>query len=207
MLKIQYRDKSVFIVKDKSSLASNEMDDSFVVYENAGHQELSVIIENLLNTPYKNIILTNEDTETLTNDFFQHFKLISAAGGLVTNESGNMLFIFRRGKWDLPKGKLDPGESAEAAAAREITEETGVSPLTLLHPITDTYHIYEEKDITILKTTHWFRFSTHFSSEAVPQTEEDITEIKWFSKETVNIPLSNTFDSIREVLTKAGITC
>ena len=207
MLKIQYRDKSIIIINDKASLASSEMGDSFVVYENTDPQELSVIIENLLNNPYKNIILTNEDTETLTKQFFQHFKLISAAGGLVTNEAGNMLFIFRRGKWDLPKGKLDPGESAEAGAAREIAEETGVSPLTLLHPITDTYHIYDERGSTILKTTHWFKFSTNFSAEAVPQTEEDITEIRWFSKETVTIPLSDTYDSIREVLTKAGITC
>ncbi|MBV9986191.1 MAG: NUDIX domain-containing protein, partial [Chitinophagaceae bacterium] len=102
---------------------------------------------------------------------------IVAAGGLVQNENGELLMIYRRGKWDLPKGKLDKGESIEACALREVTEETGVRNLQLGALIDIGYHEYFDKYLQqeVIKETHWFRMSATGTQHLVPQTEEDIT--------------------------------
>jgi 8-oxo-dGTP pyrophosphatase MutT (NUDIX family) len=111
------------------------------------------------------------------------------------------LCIFRRGKWDLPKGKMEQHETAEICAAREIEEETGVNQLTLHHKLTDTYHVYEERGLQILKISHWFYFTTNFNGAVHPQLEEDITAIKWFSlAEFEDVASKNTFDAIQDVV-------
>src|SRR5712675_1894974 len=101
--------------------------------------------------------------------------LVQAAGGLVQNERGEVLFMFRKGKWDLPKGKLDPGETLENCALREVTEETGVSQLELTKFLLVTEHEYEEKGMAILKETHWYLMKTNGKQILVPQAEEDIS--------------------------------
>lgn len=146
------------------------------------------------------IIFKHENLNWLQQTFFSLYENITAAGGLVINPEGKMLFIFRRGKWDLPKGKLDPGESIETCAAREIMEETGVSPLVQQHKITDSFHLYTQHNITFLKTTHWYHFTTTFNGNLVPQTEEDITGICWLGKEELNQVLSNTYEAIKDLL-------
>ena len=87
-------------------------------------------------------IIFDKDFQKLKRDFFKHFELIKAGGGLVKNSSGNILLMFRRGKWDLPKGKLDEGESIEECAIREVEEETGLHHLTIIKPLAITYHTY-----------------------------------------------------------------
>src|ERR1700712_23652 len=86
-------------------------------------------------------------------------KIIYAAGGLVINEKNEILFMFRRKVWDLPKGKVDPGESNEEAAIREVAEETGLRQIVLHEPLINTHHTYEEKGKMIRKQTHWFRMT------------------------------------------------
>jgi 8-oxo-dGTP pyrophosphatase MutT (NUDIX family) len=130
----------------------------------------------------------------------ENFISIHAAGGLVLNNTNQMLFIFRRGKWDLPKGKMEPGESPEETAVREIEEETGAAGLSLIKPITQTFHLYEEKNELILKTSHWFLMQCQQSENLKPQIEEDITEIQWFAASDLHIPLSNTFANIQQVI-------
>jgi len=105
----------------------------------------------------------------------EHRILIRAGGGLVENEKGEVLFMFRRGKWDLPKGKLDPGETLESCALREVKEETGVSQLELIQFLLVTEHEYEERGLFILKETHWYRMKTTSHESLIPQTEEDIS--------------------------------
>lgn len=130
----------------------------------------------------------------------ENFISIHAAGGLVLNNTEQMLFIFRRGKWDLPKGKMEPGESPEETSVREIEEETGATGLSLIKPITQTFHLYEEKNELILKTSHWFLMLCQHSENLKPQLEEDITEIQWFAANNLHIPLSNTFANIQQVI-------
>jgi 8-oxo-dGTP pyrophosphatase MutT (NUDIX family) len=125
---------------------------------------------------------------------------IQAAGGLVENEKGEILFIFRRGKWDLPKGKLDPGETLESCALREVREETGVGQLELKKFLLVTKHEYEESGLFILKETHWWLMKTNSNQQLKPQAEEDITGVKWMSPGDFKIVQQNTYPSILEVL-------
>ena len=88
--------------------------------------------------------------------FAQDFKIIHAAGGIVSDENGEILMIFRYGCWDFPKGKVEDGEDWETAALREVQEETGLQDITLQHPLPNTYHTYILHDMPILKITHWY---------------------------------------------------
>ncbi len=129
---------------------------------------------------------------------------IQAGGGLVENERREILFIFRRGKWDLPKGKLDRGETLEQCAIREVEEETGVRQLKLIRFLLITEHEYVERGHKILKETHWWLMKADGIQTLIPQTEEDITEIRWIGSENLNLVLQNTYPAIADVLKSAG---
>ena len=131
-------------------------------------------------------------------------KTILAGGGLVENERGEILFMYRREKWDLPKGKLDPGETIEACALREVQEETGLREVTLGDLLIITRHEYEEKGMEILKETHWFRMKADSGSPLVPQAEEQITDLRWVDLKNFDTVTGNTYANIRELLTFAG---
>ncbi len=131
-------------------------------------------------------------------------KKIIAAGGLVTNENNELLMIFRRGKWDLPKGKLDEGETLEECAVREVKEETGIGNVELKNLVDITYHQYFDKhsNETVIKETHWFAMQVKGRPELIPQTEEDIEKIIWADKEVIGESLENTYLNIVQVIEK-----
>lgn len=114
---------------------------------------------------------------------YSQFHIIEAAGGLVKNQDGKLLMIFRKGFWDLPKGKLDAGESLESCALREVKEETGVHPLFSDGFIGLTYHIYLQSEEWILKESYWYNMHTNFTAKLKPQLSEDITRASWVSLE------------------------
>ena len=127
---------------------------------------------------------------------------IIAAGGIVMNPNQEILWIFRRGFWDLPKGKLDPNETIEACAIREVMEETGISHLILGKLIFTTTHQYHDKYLKkeVEKTTYWYAMTTDLIQEGIPQTEEDIEAIAWVKKEDIAPYLANTYDTIKAVM-------
>jgi 8-oxo-dGTP pyrophosphatase MutT (NUDIX family) len=133
-------------------------------------------------------------------------KTIMAGGGLVKNEKDEILFMFRRGKWDLPKGKLDPGESLEECAIREVREETGVGGLSIVKFLLVTEHEYEERGMWILKESHWYLMKASSQEPLIPQTEEDISELRWIAPDNFNIILQNTYPSIIDVLRAGGLS-
>jgi len=145
-------------------------------------------------------IFVHSPLEELRKAFWKKFILIQAGGGLVQNEKGEILFIFRRGKWDLPKGKLDKGETLEACAVREVQEETGLKDVRLEGPLLVTWHTYDESGKHILKESHWFRMTTRSDQPLTPQQEEQITELRWVGKKDVGPLLANTFPSIVDVI-------
>ena len=163
--------------------------------------EVPGILSALKKDNKKAVIIVGKNQQTLQQYFFNQFSIIEAAGGIVQNEVKDLLFIYRRGKWDLPKGKLETGETAEVCAEREIEEETGVKKLLLKHKIGDTYHIYEERGKTILKISHWFYFVTESNQKIIPQTAEDITEVKWIHTRNIKEPMANTHQNIKDILT------
>lgn len=135
---------------------------------------------------YSEIILSFPDLDILWTDFKSIFKNITAAGGVVLNEKAEVLSIFRRGMWDLPKGKVDKGEEIISAAIREVEEETGIKVVELPIPLVSTYHIYKLNSKRILKKTEWFIMKAN-SGKLTPQIEEDIEEVIWLPpKELLN---------------------
>ncbi|MCB9187175.1 MAG: NUDIX hydrolase [Flavobacteriales bacterium] len=145
-------------------------------------------------------VFISGNTETNWQNFNANYKLIEAAGGLVQNQSSEWLFIHRNGMWDLPKGKLEPNESVEECAVREVAEECGIEEPTIEKPLTPTYHTYELNGKRILKKTYWYLMKSSDTSELVPQTEEGITEVKWVSAEKAKLLAASSFGSIREVI-------
>ena len=150
-------------------------------------------------------VFLHPDLEKIRKAFWKKFVIMQAAGGLVLNEENEILFIFRRQKWDLPKGKLDEGESLQECAIREVEEETGLNGLELVKFLLTTYHTYDENGKHILKESHWFMMKAIGKQQLVPQIEEGIHEVKWVKKENLPDVLCNTFPSILDVLNSAGV--
>ena len=133
----------------------------------------------------KDLLVICVSPEEVFKSFTKHFKILKAAGGIVSNAEGEFLLINRLGKWDFPKGKIEKGESAEISAIREVEEETSVKNLIITKQLETTYHIYQLRGQYILKPTNWFEMKTDALTKLIPQTEEDITEVIWDAK--VNI--------------------
>jgi len=131
--------------------------------------------------------------------------LIEAAGGLVKNENGDYLFIYRNDKWDLPKGKIEKDEKVKQAAVREVEEECGIKVSKLKSKICKTYHVYVYKGEVVLKKTHWFDMESVGQLKLKPQKEEGITDVRWFQKKHIEPIVANTFPSIMDVLVKEGL--
>lgn len=132
------------------------------------------------------------------------FKTILAAGGVVCRNQ-KLLFIFRNGKWDLPKGKIDKGEKTGDAAVREVQEECGISGHKIVKQLPSTFHIYqspykESPGQLILKETFWFEMSYAGTENGVPQTEENISEIKWLAKNELSTVLENTYENLKQII-------
>jgi len=125
------------------------------------------------------VILTVEHPEETFEQFCSIYKVIEAAGGLVFNKDKELLAIFRRGHWDLPKGKIEKDETIKEAAVREVQEETGIQHINLKKKVGVTYHTYSTKKYKrVLKVSHWFKMKTK-DIEVTPQTEEDIEKVEW----------------------------
>lgn len=148
-------------------------------------------------------IFLHSDVHALFSAVKQQFTLIQAAGGAVLDENDNMLFIYRRGKWDLPKGKLDEGENLEACAVREVEEETGLSNIELKKLIITTYHTYEQNGEQILKESFWYLMKTKSGQHMVPQLDEDIEKCEWVKPNGYQPFLQNTHSSIKDVVAAA----
>ncbi len=160
--------------------------------------------ENLLNnegfwSTHDGFYYLSEQPEEDFKIWSKNFKLIGAAGGMVWNNEDALLMIFRRGYWDLPKGKIEKGETNEEAALRELEEETGIKNIELQNFISSTYHIYFEKK-WILKETFWFRMRSNYQTKLIPQTEEDIEQACWVPFNEIASKLKLTYSSIAEIL-------
>lgn len=142
----------------------------------------------------------NDKLENLLTFFSSMFKIIEAAGGLVQNNEGKWLFIFRNGKWDLPKGKIEKGEKVKTAAIREVEEECGISKLQIIKELPSTYHTYFMEEKQVLKRTYWFEMSCADTSALVPQVEEGITDVQWLAPREFKKVKTNTYESILDVL-------
>lgn len=153
---------------------------------------------------HQQMIVESKNVQNDFNEFCKEFKIIEAGGGLIKNDKGEYLFIFRNDKWDLPKGKLDKKEKPEDGALRECEEECGLKDLTLGDFLMHTYHIYPYKGDWAIKKTWWYRMTSN-QVDLVPQLDENITKVEWKSKKDMPEVLKNTFSNIKDVLVAAGL--
>lgn len=200
-----YFDQKSIILSDEMTQEIDELKqtDGFLFLDALPEKSVNIALQQIQVPSTSGAILYFKDFEKLKNEFFSKFRLIKAAGGIVKNKQAEVLLIYRRGKWDLPKGKLEKGENLSACAVREVGEETGLVRLTLGARVGVTYHTYVQYGVQILKESHWFAMTSTANENLVPQTEEDITEIAWVKQQDLNKYLTNTFPSIAQILKTA----
>ena len=200
-IKIYFNDKPVFLF-DEINKELNEIlhHPDAVFVDEICTPAIKSLLHEIKKDEFHAGVLWNSNLEKLKHAFFKHFTLIEAAGGVVQNSDKELLFILRLGKWDLPKGKIEKGEQADECAKREVTEETGVKNLTIKRKIGETYHAYDAFGKHFLKTSHWYYMSCAAAQDTKPQTEENITEVKWVKTKDIKEPMVNTYPSIKDVL-------
>ena len=214
-IKIYFNDKPLFLTDEMTEeIQGYAHHDDAILIDEFSHPAVNAMIHEMRREKVHAGIFIHSDLATLKKAFWKKFNLVQAGGGLVNNGAQAWLFMLRRGKWDLPKGKLDAGETLEQCAVREVGEETGLSAVRPDAPLLITYHTYDENGKHILKETHWYRMSVSGSQAAIPvpdqriakfQADEAITEIVWADKERVAVLIKNTFPSIIDVLKAAGL--
>lgn len=140
--------------------------------------------------------LFHADVDHVWQVFREGHVFVAAAGGAVTDEQGRLLVIKRLGVWDLPKGKVDPGEGMAEAAVREVREECGLEQVTITSGLPSTWHTYERKGRQHLKRTDWFLMRASSTEALAPQAEEDIEEVRWAHRDELPQLRSATYPSL-----------
>ncbi len=199
-IKIYFGDKPVFLCDEISpEIEEYRHHPDAVFIDEISGPAIKSLLHEIVKPEFHAGILFHADLGALKKSFFKHFTLMQTGGGLIVNEKKDFLMIFRRGKWDLPKGKINKGESLEECALREVEEETGLKEILLGKKITVTYHTYTEFGKHFLKESHWYSMSCSSKQKLIPQAEEDITAIEWVKPKELNAKFSNTFPLIIEV--------
>jgi 8-oxo-dGTP pyrophosphatase MutT (NUDIX family) len=198
---IYFNNKPVFLCDEITAVIDEYRHHPDTVYiDELSTASINSLLHEINKPQFHAGILYDKDLLKLKAAFFKHFTLIKAAGGLVKNKNGEILLIFRLGKWDLPKGKLDDNETIEECAKREVQEETGLSNLEIIESISVSYHTYVQFGKHILKETHWYAMRSIGNEKLIPQTEEDITETIWVKPADLKKYLLNSYPSIIKIL-------
>lgn len=158
------------------------------------------VIKELSNTTLNEVRLIHKNENKLLKKFLKKLPNVLAGGGKVFNDNGDILFIYRNDKWDLPKGKIEGNETIEKTAIREVMEETGVAGLEITKPLETTYHIFKRNGRYKIKVTYWFEMKTSFNGDLFAQEEEGITKVEWLNNLQINEAIKNSYANIRELI-------
>ncbi len=203
MYKVFFNERIVFLTRD---FLKNFQENQGLFYKFRGKDELKeLLLIFLALKKIDQLFICHPDLEELSREFRSCFRFVEAAGGLVRNNAGEVLFINRFDKWDLPKGKCEEDESAQEAAIREVGEECGISGLVIKNELQQTFHTYFDKGLPHLKKTRWFEMQYEGAGNPKPQTEEFITKVIWAREKDLNIIQKNTYPSIKDLLKEAKI--
>jgi len=189
---------NIYINNNKLNLTDKLSDTKIIKY--IDFNQLKQIIYDLENNKIQDITLFCKNIDIIIDDLLKIYTKIEAAGGIVRNNKKEILIIERLGKFDLPKGKVEPHENKKDTAIREVMEETGLSKIELLKYFESTYHTYELNGKKILKQTNWYLMKAPFIQKLTPQTIEDITDVKWIKMSDLNKIFENTYPSIKKLL-------
>ena len=167
MYKVFVNEKSLFL----SNKVEKESNFKLFLLESA---DINAIIVKMFQGKIDSAVLYHPDEKLIMKTLKSKIAVEKAAGGIVYNTNNEILFIFRNGKWDLPKGGIERGETKKETALREVFEETGVKELKIISKIDKTYHIFKRNGVYKLKETTWFKMKTKFSGVLVTQSDEGI---------------------------------
>ena len=191
-------DESVFdfVVKSNSVINLNELSGD-VLIDDVEAPQVRQLIAQLVEEPFDDMrfVIRPRNYKEAKENFMSLFKVMNAAGGVVQKKHRSLM-IFRLGKWDFPKGKLEKGESFKVAAVREVEEETGVK-VSLGKKVCTTWHTFTFRKKRILKCTKWYAMHCIDDSKMAPQENESIEKVEWFNKGQVENSLTDTYNSIR----------
>lgn len=201
MYKIYFNNKPLFITnqitKELEELLHHE---ETVLIDEFNVHTVKAMLHEMEVAKIRAGVFLHDDVEAVMKAFKKKFVMIKAAGGMIHTVDDDLLLIFRRGKWDLPKGKLDDGEDLETCAIREVNEETGLENVKIEKPLCVTYHTYHENGRHILKESHWFLMKAKKQTNLLPQLEEDIDKCEWVPIEQLATYMENTHASILDVV-------
>lgn len=200
----------VVFIKDKPICLSDEISEelllnSQLIVQYNGDSDIELTVKLFEDTKsIKSLLIYSDNYDDLIKSFQSKYKILEAAGGIVFNDRSEALFIYRFDRWDLPKGKLENGETPEKGALREVEEECGISNLKIEKSLQKTFHCFEHYGEKTLKITHWYKMSCSVEPHKLtPQTEEGITEVKWFSGKDIEQVKNTTYGSIINVIEEA----
>ncbi|MEL1244200.1 NUDIX domain-containing protein [Flavobacterium sp. DGU11] len=190
MYKVFVNDKPLFLTNQ----VEKETDFQMFLLESVDIEQL---IKKMFNNKVHKAFLYYPDEKEILKKLKEKIPVAKAGGGLVYNNEGEVLFIFRNGKWDLPKGGIEKGEEIEDTAIREVEEETGVSGLKIVQKLQKTYHVFKRNGVYKLKITHWFEMKTSYKGTLVPQENECIEKVAWLKPEEIKDVLKNSYENIK----------
>ncbi len=198
MYKVFVNDKPLFL----TNRVEKETDFQIFLLESVDIEQL--IIKMFNNKVNKACLYYPDEKETLKK-LKEKIPVVKAGGGLVYNKRGEVLFIFRNGKWDLPKGGTEKGEDIEETAMREVEEETGVSGLKIVKKLPKTYHVFKRNGTYKLKVTHWFEMKTNFNGNVQGQLDEGIEKVAWLKPSEIPAVLENSYENIKLLFENADV--
>ncbi len=166
-----------------------------------------IIADFQADTSIDSINIYGPDIKHIWKIFRIYFTEVGAAGGLVRHTSGRYLFIEKKGKLDLPKGHIEPGEEAEACALREVSEEAGITRHSIIKPLVPTYHTYTWEGISYLKKTEWFLMKYDGEMITQPQVQEGITRVEWLLPDELCKIKSTAWLSLMDLINTSVLKC
>jgi 8-oxo-dGTP pyrophosphatase MutT (NUDIX family) len=157
------------------------------------------LLFRLENDEFDGLFFYHFDPRRAWRHFLKFFDVIYSAGGVIYNDEGKVLFLYRRGHWDLPKGKREEGESARETALREVTEETGIRPPEIIRPLSETYHVFWEGGRRKMKITQWFLMHSDVRHPLTPTGAEGIERLDWLDPSDPRLE-KGLFNNVKELL-------
>ncbi|MBD3723477.1 MAG: NUDIX domain-containing protein [Flavobacteriaceae bacterium] len=190
MYKVFVNDKPLFLTDE----VQKETDFQLFLLESV---DIKKLIVKIFQNKIQKAFLYHPDEKLIMKTLKAKIPVVKAGGGLVYNKKGEVLFIFRNGKWDLPKGGTEKKETMEETAMREVEEETGVSGLKIVKKLTKTYHVFKRNGRYKLKQTYWFEMKTNFEGTPEGQIEEGIEKVAWIKPSEIESTLENSYENIK----------
>ena len=195
MYKVFVNDKALFLTNE----VQKETNFKIFLLESI---DIKKLIIKLFQNKIENAILYHPDEKLIMKTLKAKIPVVKAGGGLVYNEEGKVLFIYRNGKWDLPKGGTEKNETMEETAMREVEEETGVSGLSIVSKLQKTYHVFKRNGRYKLKQTYWYKMNSSFKGIPSGQEDEGIEEVAWVHPNDIPKLLENSYENIKLLFEK-----